>query len=67
MICFCRGSVNLGVQSQYQDQACAPFEVLYLVILTSLSNFARPSMAFGVIRMYWRPIELRAAEHYKAI
>lgn len=34
----------------------------YLVIFTSLSKLARPSMALGVISMYCRLIELRAAE-----
>lgn len=34
----------------------------YLVILTSLSKFALPSIALGVIRIYWRPTEFRAAE-----
>lgn len=42
-------------------------EITYLVIVTSASNFARPSIALGVIKINWRPTELRAALHYKQI
>lgn len=34
------------------------------MILTSLSSRARPSMALGVMRIYWRDTERRAASTY---